>query len=268
MTDYSKLYIDGSWVPSTGSDTIDVENPSTEEVIASDPGRHRRRRRQGGGGGQGGLRDLEPDHQGRAGQVHPGHRRGPRGPQRGDRPGHLRRDGHADHVRQHDPGRSAGRQLRRLRADPRRVPVRGDGRQLARRARAGRRRRRHHAVELPAAPDRHQDRSGAGRRQLRGAQAERGHPARRVHPGRDHRLGRAARRRVQPRHRHRPGRRRGHRQPPRRRHGVVHRLDPRRQARQRARRRDRQARAPRARRQVGQRHPRRRRPRRRRCPAA
>jgi acyl-CoA reductase-like NAD-dependent aldehyde dehydrogenase len=37
VTDYSKLYIDGSWVPSTGSDTIDVENPSTEEVIASVP---------------------------------------------------------------------------------------------------------------------------------------------------------------------------------------------------------------------------------------
>ena len=37
LTDYSKLYIDGSWVPSTGSDTIDVENPSTEEVIASIP---------------------------------------------------------------------------------------------------------------------------------------------------------------------------------------------------------------------------------------
>ena len=35
-----------------------------------------------------------------------------------------------------------------------RVPVRGAGRQLAGRARAGRRGRLHHAVELPAAPDR------------------------------------------------------------------------------------------------------------------
>jgi acyl-CoA reductase-like NAD-dependent aldehyde dehydrogenase len=37
VTDYSKLYIDGAWVPSTGTDTIDVENPSTEEVIATIP---------------------------------------------------------------------------------------------------------------------------------------------------------------------------------------------------------------------------------------
>ena len=37
MTDTTKLYIDGAWVPSTGTETIDVENPSTEEVIATIP---------------------------------------------------------------------------------------------------------------------------------------------------------------------------------------------------------------------------------------
>ena len=37
MTDYDKLYIDGAWVPSSGSDTIDVVNPSTEAVIAAVP---------------------------------------------------------------------------------------------------------------------------------------------------------------------------------------------------------------------------------------
>ena len=126
-------------------------------------------------------------------------------------------------------------------------------RQLADRPRADRRRRLHHAVELPAAPDRGEGRLRHGRRLHRRAQAERGRPDRRVHPRRDHRRGRPARRRVQPRLRARPGRRRGHRRPPRRRHGVVHRLDPRRQARRPARRRDRQARRPRARRQVGQR---------------
>jgi aldehyde dehydrogenase (NAD+) len=31
------IYIDGSWVPSDGSDTIDVENPATEEVIGRIP---------------------------------------------------------------------------------------------------------------------------------------------------------------------------------------------------------------------------------------
>ena len=31
------IYIDGAWVPSTGTETIDVENPSTEEVFATIP---------------------------------------------------------------------------------------------------------------------------------------------------------------------------------------------------------------------------------------
>ena len=75
-----------------------------------------------------------------------------------------------------------------------------------------------------------------------------------------------ARRRVQPGHRHRSRRRRGHRLAPRRRHGLVHRLDPGRQAGHRAGRPDGQAGAPRAGRQVGQRLPRRRQPRGRACP--
>ena len=37
MTDYDQLYIDGAWVPSSGSDTIEVVNPSTEQVIAAVP---------------------------------------------------------------------------------------------------------------------------------------------------------------------------------------------------------------------------------------
>ena len=117
-----------------------------------------------------------------------------------------------------------------LRRDPLGLPVRGADRQLARRAGADRRRRRHHAVELPAPPDRRQGRPGARRGLHRRPQAQRGRPAERLHPGRDHRRGRPARRRVQPRHRRRPGRRRGHRRPPRRRHGQLHRLHPGRQA--------------------------------------
>jgi aldehyde dehydrogenase (NAD+) len=31
------IYVDGAWVPSDGSDTIDVENPSTEEIIGRIP---------------------------------------------------------------------------------------------------------------------------------------------------------------------------------------------------------------------------------------
>ncbi len=37
MTDYDKLYINGAWVPSTGSGSIDVVNASTEEVMGSVP---------------------------------------------------------------------------------------------------------------------------------------------------------------------------------------------------------------------------------------
>lgn len=37
MTDYDKLYINGAWVPSTGSGSIEVVNASTEEVMGSVP---------------------------------------------------------------------------------------------------------------------------------------------------------------------------------------------------------------------------------------
>ena len=49
---------------------------------------------------------------------------------------------------------------------------------------AGRRGRRHHAVELPAPPDRRQGGPGAGRRLHRGAQAVRGGAAQRLRAGR------------------------------------------------------------------------------------
>ncbi|HET8618559.1 MAG TPA: aldehyde dehydrogenase family protein, partial [Acidimicrobiales bacterium] len=37
MTTYDKIYIDGAWVPSSGSGTIDVYDSSNGEVIASIP---------------------------------------------------------------------------------------------------------------------------------------------------------------------------------------------------------------------------------------
>ena len=117
-------------------------------------------------------------------------------------------------------------------------------------------------VELPAPPDRRQGRPRPRGRLHRRAQAVRGRSAQRLHPRRDHRRHRPARRRLQPRDRRRPGGGRGHRLAPRRRHGVVHRLDPRRQARRRARRR---SAWPSVALELGgksrQRHPRRRRPR-------
>ena len=72
-------------------------------------------------------------------------------------------------------------------------------------ARADRRRRPGHPVELPAADGRVEDRPGARRRQHRGAQAERHHPRDHAAPGRD-RLrvppgGRPQRHHRRPRHR-------------------------------------------------------------------
>ena len=37
MSNRSEIYIDGSWIASSGTETIDVINPSTEEIIGSTP---------------------------------------------------------------------------------------------------------------------------------------------------------------------------------------------------------------------------------------
>ena len=110
-------------------------------------------------------------------------------------------------------------------------------RQLADRARAGRRGRVHHPVELPlhqiAAKVAYALAAGLHRR----AQALGGGPAQRLRAGRGRRRDRPAGGGVQYGLRGRPGGRRGHRRPPRRGHGVVHRLDPGRPAGGRALRR-------------------------------
>ena len=193
-----------------------------------------------------------------AGQVPDAHRRRPRRAHGRDRHDDLQGDRDGQVAVADRPGRPADQQLQRgRRAWPRATQFEETVGNSLDRARADRRGRLHHPVELPAAPDRRQGRLRHGRRLHRRAQAERGRAGRRVHPRRDHQRGRPAGRRVQPRLGHRPGGRRGHRRAPRRRHGVVHRLHPRRQARRPARRRDDQEDRPRARRQVGQRAPRR-----------
>ena len=85
-----------------------------------------------------------------------------------------------------DPGRPAVGHVRLDARAGRADRVGGADRQLADRARADRRRRRDHAVELPAAPDRREGRAGAGRGLHRRAQAERGRAAERVRARRDH----------------------------------------------------------------------------------
>ena len=78
-------------------------------------------------------------------------------------------------------------------------------RQFAGGARALRRGRRDHALELSAASDHGEGRAGAGRRMHGGAEAERSRAAQRVSAGRSLRVDRIARGRAQHRHRIRTG---------------------------------------------------------------
>ena len=148
------------------------------------------RRRRGLRGRAVGLRRVGPHHPERASA-------GPAEDRRRDRV--ARRRAHRARVREHrqDPG------AHRERGDPadgrpaavlrrRGAGARGQGRRgvpegphLVDPARADRRGRPGHPLELPAAHGRVEDRAGAGRRQHGGAQAERHHPRDHPAPGRD-----------------------------------------------------------------------------------
>ena len=196
-----KLYIGGAWTPSSGSEMADVINSTTEEVMGRVPrgtakmltARCARRK--------------TPSPRGRR---HPWPSAPPickRSPTAGSAA--RRRSARSSRARWACPSGShrSSRWASRWRPSARsprilaELPVRGAHRQLAGRARADRRRRLHHAVELPAAPDRGEGGAGAGRGLHRRPQAERGRAAQRVHAGRDRRRRRAARRRLQPGHR-------------------------------------------------------------------
>ena len=119
-------------------------------------------------------------------------------------------------------------------------------------ARAGRRGRRHHAVELPVRGHHQQARAGAGDRQHRRAQARarhavQRHPARPAHRREDRHPSGCRQRR----HGVGPLRRRGTDAVAEGRHDLVHRFDGRRQADHGEGRRDHEAAVPRAGRQVG-----------------
>ena len=134
---------------------------------------------------------------------------------------------------------------------------------------AGRRRRRHRAVELPARGDAQQARPGPGHRQHRDPQAGARHAVER-HPPRPsrRRADRLPGRRPQRRDLLGPPRRRGADAVAEGRPDFVHRIDRGGQADHGEGRRHPQARLPRARRQVGHHRARRRRLRRPRCPRA
>ncbi len=174
--------------------------------------------------------------------------RRPEGTRRRARQDHRAGGRHAAQALRPHPGRAADRQLRQLRKTAARVRVGKARRQFAGGARAGRRGRGDHALELSAAPDHAEARAGARRRLHRGAQALGSGAVQRFHIGRSHRAVRSPQGCIQSRHRLRPERGRGAGKASGRRHDLVHRLDARRQENFRAGRAGREARRARARR--------------------
>ena len=178
--DRTRLYLDGGWVAPAGTDTIPVENPSTEQVIAA-------RCRPATAADV--DRAVAAARAAFAGMVHagagePGRRtcagcttRSPRARRRSPRRSRLElgapmRIATAIQTAPAADGPGAAPSS----SPPHRRPEEKVGNSLVVR-RAGRRGRRDHAVELPAAPGGREGRPGARRRLHGGAQAERGHPA-------------------------------------------------------------------------------------------
>ena len=219
--------IGGAWAPATGRARSTSSTPRPRSRSTRVPAGHRRGRRRApsprprarlpGLGGHA-RRRARPAARRRGRRARGAHRR--------DRPAHLHRHGHAAVV-QHgacrwQPGARVLRSYAELLAT---YAFEEADRQLAGRQGADRRRRRDHAVELPAAPDRCKVAAGARRRLHGRAQAVA--RWRRWRPSR------------WPRSSTRSGCRPGcstwspgvgpvvgeaHRRAPRRRHGVVHRL--------------------------------------------
>ena len=236
-----KFYIDGAWVAPAGTETLEVFDSTTEDVFATIPA--------------GTAADIDRAVQAAA-RAFPAWsataREGPRRVPPEDRRRPRRRASSELARHDHPRGRHAadlsemlqvGLPIGEFAGNAHRagdVRVGGGGRQLAR-AQASRSassaRSRRGTTRCTRSRTRWPRRSPRAARSC--VEAERGRPDQRVHPRRDHRRGRAPEGRVQPRDRPRAGRRRGDRRAPARRHGLVHRLDPRGQARHGALRRSR-----------------------------
>ena len=170
----TRCLINGEQVAGEGL-ILEVENPYTEEVIASVGSAERRARRHRDRRRAGGLPGVGPDAGGRPGRA-PARGGDPpagtyRRARRGDDPG-----GRQAARRELRRGRLGRRLLRLLRRDRPRLRRPGDPIDrvepaLARHQGAPRRDRLHRPVELPAAPARLEDGAGARRRQCAGRQA-------------------------------------------------------------------------------------------------
>ena len=233
MVDTRKMWIGGKWVPARGNATRDVINPATGAVIAKVPEataddvedavKAARAAFDGGPWGK----TMHRDRGSILFKVAEGIRA---------RAAELAEDRHEEHGQAHRRGRVRRRRRRALlrvlrghgEQDARQDPAGARQRAVADAARAGRRRRPDHPVELPAADGRLEARAGARRGLHVGLQARRAVAAVGADARRDPREGRRAARRRQHRHRRR-GRRRGARRRSARRQDRVHRRHRRRQ---------------------------------------
>ena len=238
-----KLFIDGQWTDAASGKTFETPNPATGETLA----RGRRGRRRGhqprGPGRAQGLRrrPVDQDDAVRARTHHLEDRRPDRrAPRRAGRS--SSRSTTANRSRSPAPPTCrcrrtcsatwpAGPPRSKATRSVSSVPyMPGANFHCLHAARAGRRRRADHPVELPAADGRVEARARARHRLHRRAQAGRADAAHRAAAGRDHRRGRPARRSGQHRYRLRRHRWRSAGRAPRCRQGRLHRLHRGRQA--------------------------------------
>ncbi len=263
IMDY-QMYIGGEWVDAENGAVSEVVDPSTEDGDrASTQGDHRRRGARRARRARG-VRPRPVAAAERGGARRPAARGGGQDPRarRGARPPREPADGQALLRGDRGHGRHGPhlRLLRRPRPGQRRRDAQRAGRDDEHgRARARRRHRRHHAVELPDADGGLEGGPVAGRRQRDDPQAGDGEPADQPRAGEDLRGGRPPRGRLPGRHRLRRRDRRLPRRPRGRRHGRLHRLGRGRQAHHAQGRRQREEGRPRAGRQEPQHRVRRRR---------
>ena len=164
MTAFEKLYIDGAWTPSDSTETIDVIDSATEEVMATIPAGTADDvdRAVAAAKAAFGTWSATPVEE-RAKYLRASATAS--APAWTSWPTSIAKEtGMAKWLSQIVQVGLPINSFKSAAATRRGYSFEETGRQLARRARAGRRRRLHHAVELPAAPDRRQGRLRAGRR--------------------------------------------------------------------------------------------------------
>ena len=154
MTTFDKLYINGSWVASDSTETIDVIDSVTEEVMATVPAGTPADVDAAVAAAKAAFPAWSTTPVEERAKYLDAHWRRTRRPHGRNRHRHLEGDRHGEVAvaaragwpphQQLQPGGRGGRELR----------VRGIERQLADRSRADRRGRLHHPVELPAPSDR------------------------------------------------------------------------------------------------------------------